>query len=140
MLLASVSWVAVNRPSEQCGIVRGTHDDATPQASGVDTVEEERFMSDSNDDTRRERLSRRGFMKSSAGVAGGLLVGSQFGQFGTLAHGADHPALGNYPIKGANAVFGFCVPQTGAYADEGEDELRAYKLAVKHLNEGGGML
>ncbi|NIQ12701.1 MAG: branched-chain amino acid ABC transporter substrate-binding protein, partial [Gammaproteobacteria bacterium] len=36
----------------------------------------------------------------------------------------------------------FNVPQTGAYADEGADELRAYKLAVKHLNgEGdGGML
>ena len=39
-------------------------------------------------------------------------------------------------------VLGFNVPQTGAYADEGADELRAFKLAVKHLNgEGdGGML
>ena len=37
---------------------------------------------------------------------------------------------------------GFNVPQTGAYADEGADELRAYMLAVEHLNgEGdGGML
>ncbi len=48
----------------------------------------------------------------------------------------------NDPSKNANVVFGFNVPQTGAYADEGADELRAYRLAVKHLNgEGdGGMM
>jgi branched-chain amino acid transport system substrate-binding protein len=34
------------------------------------------------------------------------------------------------------------VPQSGPYADEGADELRAYELAVEHLNGGGdgGML
>ena len=39
-------------------------------------------------------------------------------------------------------TLGFNVPQTGAYADEGADELRAYELAVKHINgEGdGGMI
>ena len=44
--------------------------------------------------------------------------------------------------KGKDVVFGFNVPQSGAYADEGMDELKAYQLAVKHLNgEGdGGML
>ncbi|MEM7428339.1 MAG: substrate-binding protein, partial [Pseudomonadota bacterium] len=44
--------------------------------------------------------------------------------------------------KGDTVTLGFNVPQTGAYADEGADELRAYKLAVEHLNgEGdGGML
>ena len=38
--------------------------------------------------------------------------------------------------------FVFNVPHTGPYADEGADEIRAYQLAVKHLNgEGdGGML
>jgi len=43
---------------------------------------------------------------------------------------------------GSTVKLGFNVPQTGAYADEGADELRAYKLAVKHLNgEGdGGMM
>ncbi len=49
-------------------------------------------------------------------------------------------AIGNYPISGDTMMLGFNVPQTGAYADEGADELRAYKLAVKHLNNGGGML
>ena len=44
--------------------------------------------------------------------------------------------------KGDTVTFGFNVPQTGPYADEGMDELRAFQLAVKHLNgEGdGGML
>ena len=44
--------------------------------------------------------------------------------------------------KGKEVTFGFNVPQTGPYADEGADQLRAYQLAVKHLNgEGdGGML
>jgi branched-chain amino acid transport system substrate-binding protein len=43
---------------------------------------------------------------------------------------------------GKTVTFGFNVPQTGPYADEGMDQLRAYQLAVKHLNgEGdGGML
>ncbi|KZL25227.1 MULTISPECIES: substrate-binding protein [unclassified Pseudovibrio] len=48
----------------------------------------------------------------------------------------------NDPTNSKTVTFGFNVPQTGAYADEGADELRAYQLAVKHLNgEGdGGML
>jgi ABC-type branched-subunit amino acid transport system substrate-binding protein len=50
----------------------------------------------------------------------------------------DYPALGNYPIEGDTAVLGFNVPQSGPYASEGQDELRAYQLAVKHLNNGGG--
>ncbi len=48
----------------------------------------------------------------------------------------------NDPSKSSTVKFGFTVPQTGPYADEGADELRAYQLAVKHINgEGdGGML
>ena len=44
--------------------------------------------------------------------------------------------------KGSTVTLGFNVPQTGPYADEGADELRAYLLAVEHLNgEGdGGMM
>jgi branched-chain amino acid transport system substrate-binding protein len=34
-------------------------------------------------------------------------------------------AIGNYPVTGSEVVLGFNVPQTGAYADEGADELRA---------------
>lgn len=43
---------------------------------------------------------------------------------------------------GSEAVFGINTPQTGPYADEGADQLRAFELAVEHLNGGGdgGML
>ncbi len=48
----------------------------------------------------------------------------------------------NNPKDSKTVTLGFNVPQSGAYADEGADELRAFKLAVKHLNgEGdGGMM
>jgi len=48
----------------------------------------------------------------------------------------------NDPGDSSTVTLGFNVPQSGAYADEGADELRAYKLAVNHLNgEGdGGMM
>jgi ABC-type branched-subunit amino acid transport system substrate-binding protein len=78
-------------------------------------------------------LSRRGFMKATAATAA---VAAAPTILTSKAH-----AFVNEP-KGGTVTLGFNVPQTGAYADEGADELRAYKLAVKHLNgEGdGGMM
>lgn len=38
---------------------------------------------------------------------------------------------------GDTVTLGFNIPLTGAYADEGADEQRAYELAVEHLNGGG---
>jgi len=78
-------------------------------------------------------LSRRGFLKAS--IAGAAVTAAPT----ILIKNAN--AFVNDP-KGGTVTLGFNVPQTGAYADEGADELRAYKLAVKHINgEGdGGML
>jgi len=44
--------------------------------------------------------------------------------------------------SGNEVTFGFPIPQTGPYAAEGVGELRAYELAIEHLNGGGdgGML
>lgn len=50
----------------------------------------------------------------------------------------DYPELGNFPIEGDEVVYGFNVPQSGPYSQEGQDQLRGYNLAVKHLNNGGG--
>jgi branched-chain amino acid transport system substrate-binding protein len=90
------------------------------------------------------RISRRRFLQTTAGVtagAGALGLGGQAPwHFVRGAWAADQQPIGNFPIKGQEVVFGFNVPQTGSYSDEGADELRAFKLAVKHLNEGGGML
>ncbi len=83
--------------------------------------------------------SRRGILKAgaTAGAVSALSIGTP--TF-FIKDAWAQKAIGNFPVKGKSVVFGFNVPQTGAYADEGADELRAYKLAVKHLNEGGGML
>jgi len=82
------------------------------------------------------RFTRRGVLKGgvalgAAGIAPGFFVRNAWAQ-----------DFVNNPGNGSSVTFGFNVPQTGPYADEGADELRAYQLAVKHINgEGdGGML
>ena len=78
-------------------------------------------------------LTRRGLLKTSAVAGAGLALPTIF------TSGAS--AFTNDPT-GGTVTLGFNVPQSGAYADEGADELRAYELAVEHLNgEGdGGMM
>ncbi|MGQ7847753.1 substrate-binding protein [Granulosicoccus sp. 3-233] len=80
--------------------------------------------------------SRRDVLKASAATA--AITGAPL-FFSRHAYGADFL---NNPGDSGVVTLGFNVPQSGAYADEGADELRAYKLAVKHLNgEGdGGMM
>ena len=82
---------------------------------------------------RKHKIHRRDMLKSTALIGAGLAAPWVF------IRGAY--AYTNEPT-GATVTFGFNVPQTGAYADEGADELRAYQLAVEHINgEGdGGML
>jgi len=80
-----------------------------------------------------KNLTRRRVIKSGAAAA--TLAGAT-PYFFTRAF-ADGHGYRNAP-KGDSVIFGFNVPQTGAYADEGADELRAYELAVEHINAGGG--
>ena len=77
--------------------------------------------------------TRRGLLKSGAVLGAGLAMPTIFS--------SPAQAYRNEP-KGSTVTLGFNVPQTGPYADEGADELRAYLLAVDHLNgEGdGGMM
>ncbi|MBY6165512.1 amino acid/amide ABC transporter substrate-binding protein, HAAT family [Pseudooceanicola nitratireducens] len=79
-------------------------------------------------------LSRRGVLKTGAAAGVGLALP-------TYLSAASHAGFTNAP-QGGTVTLGFNVPQSGPYADEGADELRAYQLAVEHLNgEGdGGML
>src|SRR5690606_30308156 len=86
--------------------------------------------------TNLKGFSRRGVLKG--GLAGILATGVSPLIF---SRGAYAQEFCNAPT-GDTVTLGFNVPQTGAYADEGADELRAYQLAVEHLNgEGdGGML
>ncbi|MEM7302379.1 MAG: substrate-binding protein [Pseudomonadota bacterium] len=82
-----------------------------------------------------DSVSRRGVIKGGAALGAGLAAPHVFIQ---SARGASYT---NEPT-GGEVTFGFNVPQTGPYADEGADELRAYELAVEHINGGGdgGML
>jgi branched-chain amino acid transport system substrate-binding protein len=79
-------------------------------------------------------FTRRGLLKT--GAASGVALATPT-ILTSQAWAADYC---NMP-KGGSVTLGFNVPQSGAYADEGADELRAYKLAVEHLNgEGDGGL
>jgi branched-chain amino acid transport system substrate-binding protein len=84
----------------------------------------------------KSNFTRRGMLKTGALAGSGLALPTIF-----TAQSAAAASFTNEPT-GGTVTLGFNVPQTGPYADEGADELRAYQLAVEHLNgEGdGGML
>lgn len=80
--------------------------------------------------------SRRRLLKTSAALGAGLATPHFF----VRNAWSQDQAFCNNP-SGSNVVLGFNVPQSGPYADEGADELRAFQLAVQHLNgEGDGGL
>ena len=90
-------------------------------------------MTKSND----SGVSRRSILKAGTALGAGAVIAPTF-----FVRNAWAEEFRNNPGNASSVKFGFNVPQTGAYADEGADELRAYELAVKHINgEGdGGML
>ena len=79
------------------------------------------------------KFSRRGVLKTGMVASAGLALPQYLR--------AQESGFTNSPGD-SEVVLGFNVPQTGPYADEGADELRAFELAVEHLNGGGdgGML
>ncbi|MGA1644337.1 MAG: ABC transporter substrate-binding protein, partial [bacterium] len=84
-----------------------------------------------------QNLSRRSVIKGGTVAA----LAASFPQI-WIKEGWAQGNFRNNPGSSGEIKLGFNYPQTGAYADEGADEFRAYQLAVKHLNgEGdGGML
>ena len=77
-------------------------------------------------------INRRGLLKSGAVLGAGLAAPTVFTSRAWAAGYTNEPT-------GSTVTLGFNVPQTGPYADEGMDELRAQQLAVEHLNgEGDG--
>lgn len=81
----------------------------------------------------KSTFTRRGVLRTGAVTGAGLALPTIFT---SSAH-----AMTNEPT-GSTVTFGFNVPQTGPYAEEGLDELRAQELAVEHINGmgDGGML
>ena len=79
----------------------------------------------------KSNFTRRGLLKTSAIAGAGLATP-------TLLRADLNAGYTNAPT-GSSVTLGFNVPQTGPYAEEGNDELLAQKLAVEHLNgEGDG--
>ena len=75
-----------------------------------------------------KNVNRRRFMKGTAAVGAGLAMPTIWSRQAS--------AFVNEPT-GGTVTLGFNVPQSGPYADEGADQLRALELAVEHLNGGG---
>lgn len=61
-------------------------------------------------------------------VAGGAAVAATFASVNVIAA----------PTK--KLVVGLDVPQTGPYSDQGQDQLRAYRLAIAEINAKGGVM
>jgi len=82
-------------------------------------------------------VTRRHALQIGAGAVGASLIPGFFGQIAS-AYADDKPALGTWPAgsQGDSVTIGAAVPRTGAYAVQGEDELKGMQLAVEHLNEG----
>jgi len=84
----------------------------------------------------KSSFTRRGLLKTSAVAGAGIAMPTIFTSSAWAQSFTNEPS-------GATVTLGFNVPQSGAYADEGADQLRAYQLAVEHLNGAGadnGML
>jgi ABC-type branched-subunit amino acid transport system substrate-binding protein len=94
-------------------------------------------MTDKIDDrggwTRRHTLM--------AGAAGAVAAISPLA-FPRWALAEDQPPIGTWPegSQGDTVTIGASVPRTGAYAVQGEDELKGMQLAVEHINEGNDLL
>lgn len=85
-------------------------------------------------------FSRRTLLKQAALTSAGfgalaLNRNSSF-EFIRSAAAATHPAIGTYPdgSSGNSVTVSIAVPRTGAYAVQGEDELKGWQLAVEHIN------
>jgi branched-chain amino acid transport system substrate-binding protein len=91
-------------------------------------------------------LSRRRLLRQAVATGAGLGVLSagvpERFQFMTSAAADDKPPIGTWPAgsEGGTVNIGAAVPQTGAYAVQGEDELKGWQLAVEHINNGDPLL
>ncbi len=87
-------------------------------------------------------VSRRTLLTAGAGLAGGTLLPAGFSMPAFAVGVAEHQPLGTWPegTKGSSVTIGATVPRTGAYAVQGEDELKGMQLAVEHINEGHALI
>ncbi len=85
-------------------------------------------MGDFPKDDQRRQILKGGAVLGAAGIAAPSLI---------YTRNAWAQDFRNNPGNAKTVKLGFNVPQTGPYADEGADQLRAMQLAAKHLNGEG---
>ena len=92
------------------------------------------------DQNPKHSFARRNFMRAGLGVAGGLSLPAYVRM--ALAAGENQPPIGTWPegVKGKEVFIGVAVPRTGTYAEQGEDELKGWQLAVEHINSGNELI
>ena len=90
-------------------------------------------------DDLKHGVSRRSLLQVGAGLAGAVVLP---GGMIMPAYAANEPAMGTWPAgsQGDTVNIGAAVPRTGAYAVQGEDELKGMQLAVEHINEGNPLI
>jgi branched-chain amino acid transport system substrate-binding protein len=83
-------------------------------------------------------LQRRRMLKAGAALGAGIAAPSLLASRAW----ADQAPLGTWPagVSGEAVYIGASVPRTGAYAVQGEDELKGMQLAVEHINEGNPLV
>ncbi|HYD06817.1 MAG TPA: substrate-binding protein [Reyranella sp.] len=87
---------------------------------------------------------RGGWSRRQALLAGatGAVVSFSPLALSRLAWAEDQPPIGTWPAgsQGDTVYVGAAVPRTGAYAVQGEDELKGMQLAIEHINEGNDLV
>ena len=84
-------------------------------------------------------VSRRLLLQGGAGLIGGTMLS---GGLVVPAMAAGESPIGTWPAgsQGDTVYIGAAVPRTGAYAAQGEDELKGMELAVEHINSGHDLI
>ena len=86
-------------------------------------------------------FSRRSLLATGA-AAGLATTGLATGSLILPARAADETPIGTWPAgtQGDSVFVGLGCESTGPYSAQGGDMLKGYELAIKHLNEGNGLI
>jgi ABC-type branched-subunit amino acid transport system substrate-binding protein len=88
--------------------------------------------------SERGHWNRRQVLMAGTGLAGAAFLPG----LTNMAFAADQPPIGTWPAgsSGDTVNIGAATPRTGTYAEQGEDELKGWELAVEHINTGHDLM
>jgi branched-chain amino acid transport system substrate-binding protein len=85
-------------------------------------------------ESRSTKVTRRTVLKAGTAIGAMPLL--------KVSRGFAEESIGNFPagVSGPSVFVGLTIPLTGPYSADGDDLQKGYKLAIKHLNGGGGLV